>query len=71
MDRSGVLRLANAIIIQAVRDAQNGRMSFNDFDRFVHSEYFQLLSRGALSPDALMREVYPFYYDHIDRNGTW
>lgn len=60
MERDGVLRLANAIIIQAVRDAQNGHMSYNDFCRFVHSEYFLVLSRGAIAPDELIKEVYPY-----------
>lgn len=58
MEREGFLRLANAVIIQAVRDAQSGHISYNDFCRFVRSDYFLVLSRGSISPDLLIKELY-------------
>lgn len=59
MDRESVLRLANAIIMQAIKDAQNGCISYNDFCRFARSDYFKILARDAIDPDLLIKELFP------------
>lgn len=57
IDDDGILRLANAIIMQAVNDYKDGRLPQNEWERFVRSQYFTLLSRNCVSSDAVLEEV--------------
>lgn len=59
MDTDGIKRLCNAIIYRAVLDAKQGSLSYDQFVKFVRSDYFRLLSRDSLSPDAVIKEVFP------------
>lgn len=56
-DSEGWRLLANAVIVQAVRDYQEGRISYMDLYRFLKSDWFTLLSRGCVSPDSILKEV--------------
>lgn len=49
--------LANAIIVRAIDDYKEGRISYLDLYRFVHSDWFLLLSRGCVSPNSILKEV--------------
>lgn len=49
--------LANAIIMQAIKDYQTGEISFSELCRFLRSEWFCELSRGCVKPDAIIEEV--------------
>ena len=55
----GIKNLANAIIISAVNDARKGKMSQEDFRRFIFSDWAFLLLRGATSAETIYKEVYP------------
>lgn len=57
MDIEGCKRLANAIIITAINDYKHGVISEKQFRNFIYSEYFLVLSRGCVHPDAIMEEV--------------
>ena len=48
--------LANAVVIQAYHDFVHGRLSYQQFYKFVHSEYFVLLTRGAIVADAIIKK---------------
>lgn len=56
-DHEGISLLANAIIIRAVEDYKEGRLSYLEFHRFLHSDWFLLLSRGCVSPESILKEV--------------
>ena len=49
--------LANAIILRAVDDYKKGRLCYMDLHRFLHSDWFLLLSRGCVSPASILTEV--------------
>ena len=51
------LLLANAIIIRAVRDYEEGTISEEAFLHFIKSDYFLLLSRGCVSPETIIKEI--------------
>lgn len=57
LNLDGCKRLANAIIIKAIEDYKTGAIGMQEFSRFINSGYFQILSRGCVSPDAIMKEV--------------
>lgn len=49
--------LANAIILQAIRDYRCQVISKTQLLNFLRSDYFVALSRGAVSADAIIQEV--------------
>ena len=51
------LLLANAIIIRAVRDYEEGIISEEAFIRFIKSDYFTVLSRGCVAPEKIIKEI--------------
>lgn len=57
-ENEGWRLLANAVIMQAIRDVIDERMSFREFCRWVRSDHFRLLSRECVSPDAVIKEVW-------------
>lgn len=57
LNLDGCKRLANAIIITAIEDYKTGVIGMQEFSRFINSGYFQVLSRGCVAPDAIMKEV--------------
>lgn len=56
-DHEGISLLANAIIIRAVEDYREGHLSYLEMHRFLHSDWFLLLSRGSVSPESILKEV--------------
>lgn len=57
--QEGLKNLANAIIISAVNDARKGKISQEDFRRFIFSDWALLLLRGATRAETIYKEVYP------------
>lgn len=49
--------LANAIIMQAIKDYKEGAITLPELSRFLHSEWFLELSRGCVTPDSIIEEV--------------
>jgi len=49
--------LANAIILQAIRDYRDEEISRAQLINFLRSDYFVALSRGVVSADAIIQEV--------------
>lgn len=49
--------LANAIILQAIRDYRCQVISKAQLINFLRSDYFVALSRGVVSADAIIQEV--------------
>lgn len=56
-ESTGWRLLANAIILQAIRDYRCNMISKTQLIKFLRSDYFDVLSRGAVSADAIMQEV--------------
>lgn len=56
-ESTGWRLLANAIILQAIRDYRCQVISKAQFINFLRSDYFVALSRGAVSADAIIQEV--------------
>ena len=56
-ESTGWRLLANAIILQAIRDYHCHVISRSEFIDFLRSDYFMLLSREAVSADAIKQEV--------------
>ena len=56
-ESTGWKLLANAIIRQAIRDYRDALITQAELLRFLRSDYFQALSRGAVSADAIIQEV--------------
>ena len=57
LNLDGCKRLANAIIITAIEDYKRGRINMREFARFINSGYFQVLSRGCVAPEKILKEV--------------
>lgn len=56
-ESTGWRLLANAIILQAIRDYRDEKISKAQLINFLHSDYFVVLSRGAVSADVIIQEV--------------
>lgn len=56
-ESTGWRLLANAIILQAIRDYRCHVISKAQLINFLRSDYFVALSRGAVSADAIIQEV--------------
>lgn len=56
-ESTGWKLLANAIILQAIRDYRCQVISKDQLINFLRSDYFTVLSCGAVSADAIIREV--------------
>lgn len=56
-ESTGWKLLANAIILQAIRDYRDALITQAELLRFLRSDYFQTLSRGAVSADAIIQKV--------------
>lgn len=56
-ESTGWRLLANAIILQAIRDYRYQKISKAQFINFLRSDYFTALSRGVVSADAIIQEV--------------
>ena len=56
-ESTGWRLLANAIILQAIRDYRNEEITKAQFINFLRSDYFTALSRGVVSADAVIQEV--------------
>lgn len=56
-ESTGWRLLANAIILQAIRDYRCEVISKAQLINFLRSDYFIALSRGAVSADAIIQEV--------------
>lgn len=56
-ESTGWKLLANAIILQAIRDYRCKVISKAQLINFLRSDYFIALSRGAVSADAIIQEV--------------
>ncbi len=56
-ESTGWRLLANAIILQAIRDYRCNVISRAQLLNFLRSDYFVALSRGAVSADAIIQEV--------------
>lgn len=56
-ESTGWRLLANAIILQAIRDYRCQVISKTQLINFLRSDYFMILSRGAVSADAIIQEV--------------
>ena len=56
-ESTGWRLLANAIILQAIRDYRCQVISKTKLINFLRSDYFVVLSRGAVSADAIIQEV--------------
>lgn len=56
-ESTGWRLLANAIILQAIRDYRFQVISKTQLINFLRSDYFIALSRGAVSADAIIQEV--------------
>ena len=56
-ESTGWRLLANAIILQAIRDYRCQVISKDQLINFLRSDYFVSLSRGVVSADAIIQEV--------------
>lgn len=56
-ESTGWRLLANAIILQAIRDYRYNVISKTELINFLRSDYFTVLSRGAVRADAIIQEV--------------
>ena len=56
-ESTGWRLLANAIILQAIRDYRNKFISKAEFINFLRSDYFEVLSHGVVSADAIIQKV--------------
>lgn len=54
VSRDGLYQLANAIIITAVRDYEDYPELQYAIERFIDSDYFDLLSRSTISSNVLI-----------------
>lgn len=57
VSRESLLLLANAIIINACKDYQDEPATRYVIEKFIKSDYFDLLSRSAISPKILIEHL--------------